>query len=265
MSQDIFSYGFTIRPAHSRPDDRARLKSHVLGFAIVLVITGCSYNVAFDDCQVTCQSSDECPGDLTCTANLCRVGGATGACSAPGTITVRQAMDDKVDRNLVVGCTNPDGTTPNESWFRLFSLAQSGVSGTFHVEHVTIGVCFAVGMPDVQLKLSTYGGGLNDTMLDVSKVTALAQNTVAIPPTQITELVQAPITTDVPAGSLLLVEVGVIDLNGTGEQFNMGMTAASETKPGYLKSPLCGPTAPTTTTAAGLPNAHVVLTVTGSQ
>ncbi len=270
MSQDIFSQRGSIGSAvHTRPDERFPSRSRQIVRRLLLVsvvaVTGCSYDVTFQDCQVTCQTSTECPGDLTCTAGLCRVDGAAGACNAPGTVTLRQTADDKVERNIEVGCTNPDGTTPNESWFRLFSLAQSGVPGTFTVEKVTIGICFAVGTPDVQLKLGTYSGGLGDTMLDVAKVTSLANKTVAIPPTQITELVEVPISAVVPAGSNLLVQVQVLDLNGTGEQVNMGMTAAAETKAGYLLSPSCGPTSPTTTSAAGLANAHLVLTVTGSQ
>jgi hypothetical protein len=251
--------GLSARPSHAK----AR-RQVVLGVASVVALTACSYNVTFEDCQVTCRTSTDCPGDLMCLEDLCRVPGIAGACVAPGAETLRQAGDDRVASNIVIGCTNPDDTTADGSWYRLFSLAAEGITTSFQVERVTLGICVAIGTPEVQLKLALYAGGATDTILDLSKVTPLTSQTVAIPPTQITELVDVPISATVPAGSLLLVEVEIADLEGTGLEVNMGFTAAAETQPAYVRSPLCGPAVPTKTTFAMQPTAHLVLTVTGT-
>jgi hypothetical protein len=260
MSQDIF-----IGP-------RAAYVTGIFVFA-VSAITGCSYSVTFSDCEVTCQGSDTCPDSFTCVSGLCREPGQTGSCVAPGETTLRQTTDDKVDRNLAFGCTNTDGTTPEGSSYRVFSLASAGIAGTFHLDKVTLGICFAVAgagsgsdaEPTVTIKVGTYGGGSMDNTLDLTKVTALKSTSVAIPATQITELVDAPIAADVPGGKNLIVEIEVADLNGTGKQVTIGSTANAQTQPAYLRSTLCGFTQPTSTTTAGEPNAHFVITATGHQ
>src|SRR5215470_7818036 len=99
--------------------------------------SGCTYGVSFEDCQFTCSSQSDCPDGFTCDANLCRIGGATGECTEPGSVTLRQTGDDKVDRNLVFACTNGDGTTAATSWYRAFSLADAGVTSSFTVDHAT--------------------------------------------------------------------------------------------------------------------------------
>jgi hypothetical protein len=209
--------------------------------------------------------SMDCPDDFTCSAGVCRAPGQTGSCVAPGAITLRQTDTDKVERNLVFGCTNTDGTTPDSSWYRIFSPQQAGVTGTFHVDHVTLGICFAVGDPMVNVKLGTYSGGLNDAQLDIAKIATIKSTTVTVPATQITELVDAKLAVDVPATSLLLVEMNIGDRMGTGQQVNIGLTASKESHPGYLRSPLCGQATPMSTTSIGHADAHMVITVTGTQ
>jgi hypothetical protein len=231
--------------------------------AIVIAATGCSYGVSFSDCELSCAGTAPCPDGFTCRDGLCRLGGATGACEAPGTVTLRQTADDKIDRNLVFACTNGDGTTAAGSWYRVFSLAEANVTATFHVTEVTLGICFAVGTPKVTAKLGTYSGTFGDTTLDLAKVAPIESADAMVPATQITELVPIPIAVDVPAGSNLVVEITVPDLSGTGQQVNIGSTDASQTHPGYLREPLCGVVQATTTTSAGHPDAAFVLTVTG--
>jgi hypothetical protein len=197
-------------------------------------------------------------------AGLCRIEGAGSTCQAPGQVTLRQTSDDKPERSLVFGCTNPDQSTADGSWYRVFSLAQDGISTTFDVDHVTLGICFSVGDPTVQVKLGTYSGGAADPTLDLARITPITSKDVTIAATQISKTIDVPLTASIPANSNLIVEVAVPDLDGTGQQVNMGFTAGSELKPGYVRSPLCGPAIPTTTTGAGLSNARFVITVTGA-
>jgi hypothetical protein len=229
---------------------------------IVIVTTGCSYELSFQDCEVSCQTSPSCPEGFTCLQGLCRSPGSTGSC---GTVTLRQTADDKVERSLVFGCTNSDGTTPDTSWYRVFSLAESGITNTFQVEQVTVGICFSVGSPMLDVKLGLYGGSIEDSVLDLAKVTPLDAGAVAVPANQIPRLIGVPIDATVPSGSNIIVEVSTPDLEGTGQEVNIGLTAAAETQPAFLRAPLCGTAMPTTTTAAGHADAHFVITVTGTR
>jgi hypothetical protein len=193
------------------------------------------------------------------------VPGQTGACVAGDVVTLRQTVDDKVERSIEFGCTNSDGTTPDSSWYRVFSLEASGVTGAFEVTGVTFGVCFAVGMPEVEVQIGTYGGSANDTTIDVAKVTPIRSTTVPIAATQISKVIEVPLAGTVTAGANLIVEVSTPNLVGTGQQINIGITASDETRPGFVRSPLCGTTSPVTTMAAGAPDAHFVITVTGTR
>jgi len=196
-------------------------------------------------------------------AGVCRVDGASGVCGAGGT-TLRQTVDDKVERSLVFGCTNSDGTTPDTSWYRVFSLADEGIAGGFDVESVGVGVCFAVGTPEITVKLGTLAG-TPGAMLDPTDITPLGSATTTIQATQISKVIDVPLTAAVPAGAQLVVEVASPDQVGTGQQFTIGVTAADEDRAAYLRAPLCGTANATLTTTAGVPDAHVVLTVTGSR
>ena len=233
--------------------------------AVAAAGSACSYGITFRDCEVTCQVSDPeaCPEGLTCAAGVCRIEGAGASCLAPGEETLRQTADDKVERSLEFGCTNPDQSTAAGSWYRVFPAN----AGPFTVSKVTLGICFSSGValgPNVDIHVGTYGGGANDQSLDLAKVARLNSAGVRVAPTQISRLVEVPLIATIPAGKNLIVEVEVPDFKGTGQELNMGFTAGGETKPGYVRSPLCGPAIATKTTAAGLPNAHLVLTVTGT-
>lgn len=205
--------------------------------------------------------SEACPDGFTCMEGVCRAEGSTGPC---GTVTLRQTDNDTVERSLVFGCTNSDGTTPDTSWYRVFSLADEGITSTFAVESVGVGVCFAVGTPEITIKVGTYDGGAGTT-IDLADVSVLSSEMVTIQATQISRVIEVPIAASVPAGANLIVEVESPDLVGTGQQINIGVTAADEDRPGFLRAPLCGTQTPTQTVAAGVPDAHVVLTVTGTR
>jgi hypothetical protein len=232
---------------------------------LALIASGCSYDVSFHDCEFTCNSKSDCPDGFDCLANLCRTNNGMGDCTMPGSVTLRQTADDKVDRNLVFACTNGDQTTAATSWYRLFSLADAGVTTSFQVDHATLGVCFTVSQPTVFVKLYTYTGTLGANTLDLSKASQVQSTTVGIPETQITELVDAkfPPGTVIPPGSNVLLEIQVPDLNLTGQQINIGSTDSTESQPGYFLAPLCGTTTPTSTKAANHPDVRFVLTLTG--
>jgi len=236
----------------------------ITGIALVITSTACGYDVSFNDCQVTCQMGTDCPDGFSCQAGLCRSPGMTGACGTPGTVTLRQTGDDKIDKNLEFACTNADTTTAQTSWYRVFSLSENGISGDFNVDKVTVGISLAVGMPSAGVSVGTYGGQLNAAMLDPTKIVQLGAGTAMVDPTGIGALVGVPITAKIPGGSNLIVEIDIADQNGTGNQINIASTDASETHAAYLRAPKCGQNTPTTTTSAGLSGASFILTVEGS-
>jgi hypothetical protein len=53
-----------------------------IAIAVASLVSSCSYDVAFEDCKVACQSSDDCPADFTCGAEgRCRPAGGAGSCA----------------------------------------------------------------------------------------------------------------------------------------------------------------------------------------
>jgi hypothetical protein len=120
-------------------------------------------------------------------------------------------------------------------------------------------------MPDVTLKVGTYGGGFNDTTLDLAKATVLTTVPVPVPATEITELIPIPAPTKIPAGAIIFVEIAVPNMMGTAEQANIGLTLANESHPAYVRSPKCGPAAATSTATAGPSNGAFVISVTGNR
>ncbi len=230
-------------------------------------ITACNYDVTFDDCQVRCTGSGDCPDTFTCQSGMCRAPGETGACSSPGEVTLRQTTDDMIDKNLVFACTNSDNTTAAQSWFRVFSPASAGVCGNFQVDKVNVGINSAIAMVTVTVEVSiaSYSGEIGSNSLDMTAMlTAPAMVSAMIPATQLTELEGIPITATIAAGKNVFVEIDAPDLIGTGNQIDIGSTDSNETHPAFIEAPRCGTTVPTATPQAGLTNAAFVITVEGS-
>lgn len=184
---------------------------------------------------------------------------------APISVTLSQTTSTT---NIMSNSTTC-GTGEN-SWYRVFPLAESGVNGPLYITQVTFGAQEAAGAPIADVKLGTYTGAVGGTTLDVAQITPLANTTATIPAlTNPGNTIVAPITTTVPAGSNLVVEIHVAS-NGTSKYLYIGASNAGETKPGYARAPGCvdanqNPvTTPTSTAALGRPTSHLNITVTGT-
>ena len=194
----------------------------------------------------------------------------TDAPPAPTTITLTQTADNTVTIGKSVACGNNNPAPPTlpytgeNSWYRVFSPAQSGITTPFHVTHVDFGVQQADGgAQQVQVKVGTYSGALGTPTLS-GTTTPLNSMVVSIPTTTTGEMVTANITADIPASSNFVVELFSPDHSAVGIELYIGASAGTEQQPGYVRAPDCSITTPeklkTAATAAG----SLILTVTGT-
>jgi hypothetical protein len=191
--------------------------------------------------------------------------------AAPVAVTLSQNTNGTMIGSASSVACGAAGSTAENSWYRVFKLADDNIVGGFRVTAVTFGVQEASGLPNVQVKIGTYSGNVTPppTQLDTALITPLNAATFAVPNTAAAAAttVTVPITANVPALSQMIVEVFSPDLSGTGRYFYIGGNAAGETKPSYLRAPSgnCATPQPRTTGALGFPNSHLVITVSGTK
>ncbi|MDX2087430.1 MAG: hypothetical protein SFX73_06260 [Kofleriaceae bacterium] len=185
-------------------------------------------------------------------------------------ITLSQTTVDSIGAQNSVACGNADDSTAENSWYRVFRLADAGIPTGLRINSVTFGVQEASGLPAVQVKIGTYAGNLSPTptQLDTALITPLAAETFNVPNTAptATTSVTVPIAANVPALSQVIVEVFAPDLMGTGKYFYIGGNSAGESKPSYLRAPSggCATPQPRSTSSLGFPTSHLVIKVSGS-
>lgn len=190
--------------------------------------------------------------------------------AGPIDVTLTQTTSGSVGASNSIACGNPDGTTAENSWYRIFRLADANITSGLRVSAVTFGVQESQGMPAVQVKIGTYSGNVQPppSQLDaalISPITAVTfnvPNTASTAPTSVT----VPIIANVPALSQLVVEVFAPNLNGTSMYFYLGGNSAGEAKPAYLRAPsgACATPQPKSTSALGFPMSHLVISVSGT-
>lgn len=188
--------------------------------------------------------------------------------AAPVAVVVSQTTGATVGSASSVAC-GANGTTSENSWYRVFKLTDHGVTGPFQVTSVSFGVQEATGLPNVQVKIGTYAGVVTPppAQLDTTMVTPIATATFAVPNTAATATTTStvPISATIPANGTMIVEVFSPDATGTGKYFYLGGNGTGETKPAYLRAPSCSTPQPRTTVALGFPTANLVLSVSGTK
>jgi len=193
--------------------------------------------------------------------------------AAPMHVTLSQTSSQALSSSSSIACSNnADNTTAENSWYRVFRLADAGVTGELDVISVSFGVQDAAGLPAVQVKLGTYSGTTQPapTQLDTSLITPLNAVTYNVPNITNTApmTVNVPISATVPAGAQLVVEVFSPDLAGTGKMFWIGGNTGGETAPAYVRAPACSiaqpQSVPVVAANAGLnPPPNLLITVQG--
>ena len=190
--------------------------------------------------------------------------------AGPISVTLTQTTSGSVGSNNSIACGNSDGTTAENSWYRIFRLADSSITNGLRVTAVTFGVQEAQGMPAVQVKIGTYSGNVQPppAQLDVALISPIIAVTFNVPNTASTTpmSVTVPITANVPALSQMVVEVFSPNLLGTSKYFYLGGNSGGEAKPAYLRAPsgTCATPQPKSTTALGFPTSHLVISVSGT-
>lgn len=169
----------------------------------------------------------------------------------PQAATLSQTTNNTVAVNNSAQCSNFDGNgnvllTHENSWYRVFSLAEAGITGSFTVSKVTFAVEIANNEPPVTVKVGTYSGTPNDTApLSLAQATFLATTTVAVANTQAAVSLDANIAATIPANSNLIVEISSSDHATNGDGFILGTTNGPFQHTAYLRSGTCGLNEPT--------------------
>lgn len=153
------------------------------------------------------------------------------------------------------------------SYYRVFTLADHGITGTLHVTQVDVGIDTAIagtgGQQPGTIRIGTYGGALGGTMLDLALVRMIGSASIQIPDGSATKMT-VPITADIAATESMIVELFIPDGRDAGNKFRIGANAAGERKRGYVRGPDCGASVPTTVKSLS-PSDEIdlILTVTG--
>ena len=188
----------------------------------------------------------------------------------PTAVTLSQTTSSTIGPESSLACGNSDGTTAENSWYRVFRLADANITGALQVSSVTFGVQESAGMPPVQIKIGTYSGNVQPppAQLDPTLITPITATTFAVPDTQstATRTVTVPIVATVPALSQMIVEIYAPSYQGQAKYFYLGGNNGGESRPSYLRAPStgCGATQPRTTASLGFPTSHLVISVSGT-
>lgn len=242
-----------------------------------LALGACGYGAHFSDCAITCSMESGCPGGFECVAGVCRSPGATSACGraddasldADGEFDATLGSDaTAIDapRMITLTETSPDVATVGgpicvsgfRHLYRVFPLADYGVTGPFTVTSVALWVWQAQAVATTTVRVGTYTGMINSTAYQHGDFTLLGSADVSIPDEPAGgELVSEPFPAAiVPAGSQISIEV-LVPAGGTFEVGSIGNGAA--TVNGYVSSGCANNDSLPPSTTSGF-----IVTVTGT-
>jgi hypothetical protein len=174
-------------------------------------------------------------------------------------ITLSQSSSMAITAATSVGCIQANSSRQN-SYYRVFRLADHGIAKPFAARHVDFGVQDAVGAQTLGVKLHVLAGTFT-----LDHLSTVASKSVPVDSTASGTMITVMFDQDVmfSVNDTLVAEVEVPDAAGTGNRFLLGANREPETQPGYVRSPSCGTSTPTAFAAVGFPDTHIVLTVGG--
>ncbi len=186
-----------------------------------------------------------------------------------GTTQTLSQTTANTDTQVGLACASSGGYTLRNSYYRVFTLSDSGITGTFHVTGVDFIVSSAAQSPSLTIGVGTYNGTAGGQTITKANI-AITQTVSYTPGTTTTAVpVHVPIAADVSGNLVVEIDQATAGSSGTPYQFYIGANEAGESKPGYISSPDCSLSTPTSmdyeaqqqTTPT---HANMVLTVTGS-
>lgn len=241
-------------------------------------------------------------GTITCnpaSGSFFPVGVTTVTCTAGGgggctNKTITHSSSQTIEPLNSVSCNDGVGHTDNSYW-RAFTLPSFSINNIFHVTSVDVGIESASSGGVIANSKSAKSSGITKNKATASKRRGASPNGAGGQPvtvrlytntggafpggtrnllqtanfTNIADqsgtIINFPINADVPAGSELVVEFFTPDGTATGNLLFIGSNSAAETGPSYLSAPDCGVNNPTTTSALGFPDMHIVMNVNGCE
>ncbi len=179
-------------------------------------------------------------------------------------VTLSHSSSSAIATENSVSCNlgGPDFFHAENSYYRVYDLSAMGVSGSFSVQSVIVGIETSAALGATQpatVKIHTLTGPL----------TVAALNQIGTASTQIANAtattITVPVTATAPAGSTLVVELLTPNGQATSNSFFIGSNTAAETGPSYIRAPDCGINDPVVadTVAAGAVM-HIILDVVGT-
>ncbi|HUJ56887.1 MAG TPA: hypothetical protein VLX92_00185 [Kofleriaceae bacterium] len=203
-------------------------------------------------------------------------GGSDSGSGSSGPMTLSETTD-QTDNGSAIACGNNEfGYTSRNSYYRVFPLAEFGITGDFNVTEVDFLDSTSTGSPSLKVSVGTYSGTPGGDTLTTSMISLTTNKTLTPADTDSTASEKVQITADIPAGSNLIVEVDQTT-KGTasnGVEYYMGANADGEgapngntanPAPGYISSPDCsGAGTPTSMSEQAGAETDLVLTVTGT-
>jgi hypothetical protein len=150
------------------------------------------------------------------------------------------------------------------SYYRVFELADFGVTGGLDVNSVRFGVESAVSPETVQpatVIVYTLAGG----ELLLANLTEIGRAAVSVSD-QTQGVIDVPVTATAPAGATLVAEVLIPDSN-TGNRMFIGSNTLGESAPSFLRAPAagCDLIEPTPMAEVSPEPVHLVLSISGTR
>lgn len=172
--------------------------------------------------------------------------------------------------NTNVACNGGTPSTSSDNrYFRYFKLSDFSITADYTISSIQFGVQTLTipTLPDgFPVTVKIYATTSNNFPVAYpAGYTELAQVTTNFLLADVETLVSVPITATIPAGSNVLVEVGyVAQTANSGNRIFLSANDLGESAPTYISSTACSLVPPTPLASINFPNAHLVLSVTGT-
>lgn len=235
---------------------------------VVCLITGLVVGPVLAGCM--CPLLD--PGRAGCAAAVPENTIIGGIVDAGQRVKLTQTASEDIALHNSFGCLRA-GFTLQNSYYRVFSLADFGITSTLHITEVDFGIQEAVaghgaGSQPATVKLGSYGARPGST-LDLAQIAPIRSADIQIPDGTATHMT-VPIAADIPAGASVIAELAIPDGFTQNHLFLVGTNTDTEQAPGYTFAPEpdCMIDVPTSmqtiAEAKAFGTVHLVMTISGT-